>query len=127
LRIVEDPSNVAQPSSQEVKVGPAEAKVRMVDDRLTAQTKHDAQVLKEMKAREEKAKKDQERQLELRAKELEKQAQKGYDEQARVRVANGAAAQQKKSHKRAKPLAPPTKPSRAGTRTRKKPNLFVPS
>jgi leucyl-tRNA synthetase len=80
-----------------------------------------------MKAREEKAKKDQERQLELRAKELEKQAQKGYDEQARVRVANGAAAQQKKSHKRAKPPAPPAKPSRAGTRTRKKPNLFVPS
>ena len=130
LRIVEDPSNVAQPSSQEVKVGPAEAKVRMVDDRLTAQTKHDAQVLREMKAREEKAKKDQERQLELRAKELEKQAQEGYDEQARVRLANGAAAAQKKkkkSHKKAKPTGPPAKPTRAqSSRARKAPVRLVP-
>jgi hypothetical protein len=100
----------------------------MADDRLTAQAKRDAQVLKENKAREEKQKKDNDRQLELRAKELEKQAQKGYDEEARVRVANGAAAtQKKKSHKRAKPPKPPVQPTRAGTRTRKQTNLFAPS
>jgi len=127
LRIVVNPSNVAQPASKEVKVGPADAKVRIADDRLTAQTKRDAQVLKEIKAREEKEKKDQERQLALRAKELEKQAQEGYDEQARVRASeNGAAAKKKKSHRRAKPRGPPAQPTREGTRARKQTVLFVP-
>jgi hypothetical protein len=127
MRIVVDPSNVAQPSSAETKVGPAEAKVKIADDRLTAQTKRDAQVLKEIKAREEKEKKENDRQLELRAKELEKQAQEGYDEQARVRVANGIDATTKKSHKRAKPRDPPAKPTRASTRARAQTILFDPS
>jgi hypothetical protein len=89
------------------------------------QTKRDAQVLKEIKAREEKEKKENDRQLELRAKELEKQAQED-DEQARVRVANGTAAT-KKSHKRAKSRGPPANPTRASTRARAQTILFDPS
>jgi hypothetical protein len=134
MRIVQDPSNVAQPSSEETKVGPGTARdekravKQMADDRLTAQTKRDAQVLKQKAAQEEKAKKDYERQLELQAKEMEKnEEEKGYDEQARVRVppADPAA---KKSHKK-KPRPPgqaPAKPVRVSSRSRAPIDRFVP-